>query len=100
HRVLERRAHPLDERVARAQLRAQLFGASAQDVGAVAEHRVEQLVAGGEVAVEGADADAGPACDGVERRIAAALEELDAGRGDDALAVAPRVGAQRTLRSV
>ena len=62
--------------------------------------RLEQVLLGREVAVDGADADPGGAGDLVDLRVEAVLGELLARGVEDLLAVAPRVGALRARSAV
>src|SRR6185437_9887922 len=59
--------------------------------------RLHQAVAGGEVAVEGADADTGLAGDILQRGVDAVLGEGGRGHGEQLVAVATRVGPQWAL---
>jgi hypothetical protein len=59
------------------------------------EQRLDEVEAGGEVPVQGADGHPGHAGHGLKRRLKAVLGEDRAGRRDDRVPVALRVPAQR-----
>jgi hypothetical protein len=64
---------------------------------ALLEEGVDELVLVGEAAVDGADADAGAACDLVERHRQPALGERRVSGLEDPLAVALGIAAQGTV---
>ena len=70
---------------------------SANSLEAVANHRRQQRLLRREVAVDGADADAGVGGDVVHLRLRAFAGEQLAAGGQDPLAVAARVGSQGSL---
>ena len=85
---------PAEQELARRSLEGQrLVGRLGHPLDPRLHHRVEQRVAGGEVAVERARADARLLGDVVERRVVAALAEDHTGHLHDAVAVALGVGS-------
>jgi len=75
-------------------------GEPAQRVGLLAVDGGGQRLAGGEVAVERPRADAGEPGEVVEADAVVAVRERGAGGGDDRVAVAARIGAQRLVRGI
>jgi hypothetical protein len=86
------------ERLARREVGARVPREAAQRVGLLAVDGGGQRLAGGEVAVERARADARERGEVVEADGVVALGERGAGGGDDRVAVAARVGAERLRR--
>jgi len=86
--------HPPTHRLSRLERLEQLAGAVGQPLDLVLVDGVDEGLAGGEVAVEGADADAGLARDGPHRGLAAGGEGA-CRRREQHLAVVGRVGSER-----
>ena len=89
---------PVHHRVPGALVSGQLLGERGQPVDVLAVDGLEQVEAVREVPVQGADADAGPAGDLLERRVTAQLGERLAGALDQPVVVALGVGPQRSAR--
>ena len=93
--VVDEAVHPGAQRRVRRQVGAAVGDGVAEPGELVAVRRLDQRLAGGEVPVERADADAGVLGDRVERDVGAVLGERAHGDLEQPVAVALGVGAQR-----
>ena len=95
--MVDEELHPLAKRLIRREALQQLVGPLAQDVDLAPVHSFDERLARGEMAVEGADAHAGSACDVLERHLGAPGGEGLSGGGQQEVAVAHRIGAGTAL---
>jgi hypothetical protein len=96
-RLSDQRLEPRRERGERRVGGEQVVGARDDRVVAGTDHLRDQVLAGREVAIQGADADAGAAGDRLERRAGALLAEHRLGGVDERVPVAPGIGALRPI---
>jgi EmrB/QacA subfamily drug resistance transporter len=96
--VADEELHPLGKRLIRGHALQEFVSLRAQDVDLMPVHGLDQRLARGEMAVEGADANTGSAGDVLERHVCAPSGKRVGGRGEQEVAVAHGVGARPALR--